>query len=219
MLTVLQHQMPDRVPRFEIWIDGLLDELGQDDPTDAYASLGQDCVMMPSQFPSGSNAWRDGVDEWGRVWQGGMYVDGMIDTEEDLERYSPPLSYAEKRFDRDHVRAIRARYPHHCLIFGTHIGPFTASYLAMGFERFFLRLVEDPAFVRRLLAVRTDLVHRGLSAGSRAWGGRARAGRRRRSRGRADDLARDVARVRPPSSSPHRGSSGRAHHLAQRREH
>jgi uroporphyrinogen decarboxylase len=156
VLAALQHQAPDRVPRFEIWIDGLLDDLGQDDPADAYVNLGQDCVMMPSQFSPGSNAWGDGVDEWGRVWRDGMYVDGMIDTEEDLERYSPPLSYAEKRFDHNQVQAVKARYPHRCLIFGTHIGPFTASYLAMGFERFFLRLVEDPAFVRRLLKGRTD---------------------------------------------------------------
>lgn len=156
VLAALQHQTPDRVPRFEIWIDGLLDDLGQDDPADAYANLGQDCVIMPSVNLPQSNAWRDGVDEWGRVWRDGMYVDGVVNTDEDLERYSPPLSYAKKRFDRDHVQAVRARYPHHCLIFGTHIGPFTASYLAMGFERFFLRLVEDPAFVHRLLKARTD---------------------------------------------------------------
>lgn len=156
VLAALAHEVPERVPRFEIWIDGLLDDLGQDDPTDAYVNLGQDGVLMPSVNLPQSNAWRDGVDEWGRVWREGMYVDGVVDTEEDLERYSPPLSCAEKRFDRAHVQAVKTRHPNHCLIFGTHIGPFTAAYLAMGFERFFLRLVEDPAFVRRLLTARTD---------------------------------------------------------------
>jgi uroporphyrinogen decarboxylase len=144
------------VPRFEIWIDALLHELGQDDPSDAYVNLGQDCVMMPSRFPHHSNAWRDGVDEWGRIWQGGMYVDGAVDTEESLRQYSPPLSYAEQRFDAERVLAVRARHPHHCLVFGTHNGPFTAGYLSMGFERFFRRLIEDPAFVHQLLAARTD---------------------------------------------------------------
>jgi uroporphyrinogen decarboxylase len=156
VFAALQHQIPDRVPRFEIWIDGLLHELGQDDPVDAYVNLGQDCVMMPSRFPPGSNAWRDGVDEWGRVWQGGTYVDGVVDTEESLEQYSPALCQAEQRFDAERVQAVRARYPHHCLIFGTHNGPLTAGYLAMGFERFFRCLVEKPTFVQRLLTARTD---------------------------------------------------------------
>ncbi len=39
--------------------------------------------------------------------------------------------------------------------YGTHIGPFTAAYMAMGLERFFLRLHDDLVFVRRLLAART----------------------------------------------------------------
>jgi hypothetical protein len=29
VFAVLQHREPDRVPSFEIWIDALLDELGQ----------------------------------------------------------------------------------------------------------------------------------------------------------------------------------------------
>jgi uroporphyrinogen decarboxylase len=79
----------------------------------------------------------------------------VVQTDADLERYSPPLRAAKERFDADEVAAVRARFPEHCLIFGTHIGPLTAGYLAMGFERFFLRLHEDPAFVHRLLAART----------------------------------------------------------------
>ena len=156
VFAVLQHQKPDRVPRFEIWIDALLAELGRNDPTSAYVSVGQDCVMMPTRTPPESNAWRSGVDEWGRVWQDGTYVDGAVDTAADLEKYSPPLGYVEKLYDDGQVRRIRELYPDHCLIFGTHIGPFTAGYMAMGFERFFLRLIEDPAFVHRLLEVRTE---------------------------------------------------------------
>jgi uroporphyrinogen decarboxylase len=144
------------VPRFEIWIDALLDGLGQDDPADAYVNLGQDCVMMPARNPPHSNAWRNGVDEWGRVWQDGMFVDGVVDTAADLEQYSPPLSYVEQLYDGERIRQVRESYPHHCLIFGAHIGPFTAGYMAMGFERFFVRLVEDPAFVGRLLEARTE---------------------------------------------------------------
>jgi uroporphyrinogen decarboxylase len=134
----------------------LLDESGPADPASAYVNLGQDCVMMPTDNPAQSNAWRDGIDEWGRVWRNGMFMDGVVETVADLERYSPPLDYVEQFFDSDRIREVRESYPDHCLIFGTHIGPFTAGYMAMGFERFFLRLVDDATFVQRLLAVRTE---------------------------------------------------------------
>jgi uroporphyrinogen decarboxylase len=155
VLAALRHQEPDRVPRFEIWIDALFDDLRQDDLVSAYVNLGQDCVMMPTLNPPESNAWRNGVDEWGRVWHDGMFVDGVVATDADLERYSPPLAYVEQLWDGDPVRGLRRVYPDHCLIYGTHIGPFTAGFMAMGFERFFVRLVDDPAFVHRLLEART----------------------------------------------------------------
>lgn len=156
VLAALQHREPDRVPRFEIWIDALLDELGQSDVPSAHVNLGQDCIMLPSHTPPGSNAWRDGLDEWGRVWKDGMFVNGVVDTEADLARYSPPLDYVDAHFDGDRADAVKGRYPDHCLIFGTHIGPFTAGFMAMGFERFFTRLIQDPAFVHRLLEARTE---------------------------------------------------------------
>jgi uroporphyrinogen decarboxylase len=155
VFAALAHKEADRVPRFEIWIDALLDELGQRDLPSTYVNLGQDGIMLPNHLPRESNAWKEGVDEWGRVWQGGMYVDGVVDTVADLEQYSPPLDYAAQMFDPDAIRRVRARYPDHCLIYGAHIGPFTAGYMAMGFERFFLRLADDPGFVHRLLEART----------------------------------------------------------------
>ncbi len=156
VLAALQRLETDRVPRFEIWIDDLLDDLGYPDSASASAALGQDCLMMPTINPPESNAWREGVDEWGRVWQEGMYVEGMVDTLADLERFSPPLEKVEEFFDADRIGETRSAHPDHCLIFGTHIGPFTAGYMAMGFEGFFLRLYDDPAFVHRLLDVRTE---------------------------------------------------------------
>jgi uroporphyrinogen decarboxylase len=112
--------------------------------------------MMPTQMPAGSNAWRDGVDEWGRIWRDGVYVSGAVDTLEDLARHTPSLDLVAQRFDAGRVRAARDAYPDHALIFGTHNGPFTAGYMAMGLERFFLRLHDDIRFVRRLLAMRTE---------------------------------------------------------------
>jgi uroporphyrinogen decarboxylase len=155
VFAALRGEEVDRVPRFEIWIDAPLHELGLDDPAAAYVSLGQDCVMMPTCNPPQSAAWRSGVDEWGRLWRDGVYVTGMVEIAADLVKYSPPVEYVEQYFDDDRVHRVQAAYPDHCVIFGTHIGPFTAGYMAMGFERFFVRLVDDPGFVQRLLDVRT----------------------------------------------------------------
>lgn len=156
VLSALQHEEPDRVPRFEIWIDALLTELGQHDQAGAYVNLGQDCIMIPGQMPPESNAWKDGTDEWGRIWKNAMYVDGAVDTDADLRTYSPPLDYADTFFDSERIREIRDTYPDHCLIYGTHVGPFMAGYMAMGFEPFFLRMAADPSFVHRLLEERTE---------------------------------------------------------------
>jgi uroporphyrinogen decarboxylase len=156
VFAALEHERPDRVPRFEIWIDAFVDELGGGDLAATYAGAGQDGILMPSQTPAQSNAWRDGVDEWGRVWQDGMYAGGVVGGRADLERYRMPPEHAELFFDRSRVAQVRARYPDHCLFYGTHAGPFTAAYMAMGFERFFTRLVDEPAFVHKLLADRTE---------------------------------------------------------------
>jgi len=170
-MAALGHREPDRVPRFEIWIDAMWGELGQSDSPNAYVSLGQDCVMMPTVSPPGSNAWETGLDEWGRVWKDGTYVDGVVATEGDLERYSHPASYVDAHFDGDQVRDIQTCYPEHCHIYGTHdIGPFSSSYMAMGFERFFLRLVDDPEFAHKLLSSRTEwsiaMCHKAVSLGA-----------------------------------------------------
>ena len=155
LFAALRHQPTDRIPRCEIWIDAFLDELGGGDPQAVYVQQGQDGIMLPSVNPPDSAAWRDGVDEFGRVWQGGFYVNGRVDTAADLERYTPPLSHLDRLFDPAHCAAVRACCPDHALLYGTHIGPFTAAYMAMGFERFFVRLADDPAFIHRLLENRT----------------------------------------------------------------
>ncbi|MEA3337372.1 MAG: uroporphyrinogen decarboxylase family protein [Chloroflexota bacterium] len=156
VLDAMAHREPERVPRFEIWIDALLPSPGQTDPLDSYVNLGQDCIMLPSKTLPGSNAWATGVDEWGRVWRDGIYLDGVVDSEQDLRRFSPSPELAGQLFDPEEIDRLKARHPDHCLIFGTHVGPFTAAYMAMGFGRFFRRLVDDPGYVDRLLAQRTE---------------------------------------------------------------
>jgi len=154
--AALNHQIPDRIPRFEVWIDALYAELGTSGPTGAYAELGQDAVLMPSQQPEESNAWKSGIDEWGRVWKNGMYSGGVVNTPADLARYSPPAAYAGRYFDPHQVDAVRDQFPDHCLFYGTHIGPFMNAYMAMGLERYCLRIGTDAAFVHALMTARTD---------------------------------------------------------------
>ncbi|MBP8108128.1 MAG: hypothetical protein KBG20_13980 [Caldilineaceae bacterium] len=154
--AVLEKKLPDRIPKFEVWIDALFDELGINDPYSAYPELGQDVVLLPSQTPTGSNAWKDGVDEFGRVWRNGMYVSGAVKTPDDLKKYTPSMAYADQFFDPQLVTDIRTRYPDHCLFYGTHIGPFMGAFLAMGLEQMFMKFAMDMPFVHAVLEARTD---------------------------------------------------------------
>lgn len=157
VLKALEHEEPDKVPRFEIWInDDMVAELGYEDTQSAHVKLGLDCVMIPTQTPTGSNYWRNGLDEWGQVWKNGIYADGAVRTEADLERYSPPIDYVNEFFDAKPVEETMARYQDHCFIYGSHIGPFTMGYMAMGFERFFKSLRQNRKLVRKLLEARAD---------------------------------------------------------------
>lgn len=156
IFAALSHEIPDRIPRFEIWIDALVEELGQEDEPSTYVNMGQDCVMMPTQSPEGSNAWKSGIDEFGRVWQEGYYTKGVVDSKVSLQRYSPPLEYALEFFDQLAVKSVQQRFPDHFHIFGTHVGPFTAAYMAMGFEAFFTTLIQNPPFIHALLDHRTS---------------------------------------------------------------
>lgn len=154
--AVLDKKIPDRVPRFEVWIDGMFDELGVSDPYRAYPELGQDAILMPSQTPPHSNAWTNGVDEFGRVWKKGMYFYGAVQTADDLKRYTPPMSYADQFFDVKRATDIRTNYPNLCFFYGTHIGPFMGTYMAMGMENMFRMFKKDMSFVHAAMEARTD---------------------------------------------------------------
>jgi len=154
VLAALELKQPDRVPLFEIWVENdIVAALGYGDIQSTYVNLGLDCVYIPYKDPFGG---ADGPDEWGRVWKRGQYMDGAIHSERDILKYSPPLNHVKDFFAPLEVERAQKRYPDHCLIFGSHIAPFTAGYMAMGLERFFLKMIEDPAFVRKLLNDRTE---------------------------------------------------------------
>ena len=154
VFAALELKQPDRVPLFEIWIDDdIVAALGYRDLQNAHFNLGLDCVYIPYNDSFGGS---DGPDEWGRIWERGQYVSGVVHTEKDLLKYSPPLNHVQDFFDPFKVEQAQNQYPDHCLIFGSHIAPFTAGYMAMGLERFFIKMVEDPVFIKKLLDDRTE---------------------------------------------------------------
>jgi uroporphyrinogen decarboxylase len=156
IFAALGRKQVDRVPRCEFWIDALLHELGQKDVETAHVNLGQDSIMMPTRGLENSNAWKNGVDEWGRTWKDGMYVNGMIKGREDFRKYSVNSSRAAECFDVDRIAKIRTDYPEYCFMYGSHLGPFMGGYMAMGFEEFFIRVIEEPDFVFGILEDRTQ---------------------------------------------------------------
>lgn len=155
VFAALSHEIPDRIPRFEIWIDAFIEELEGEDEASVYVNVGQDCVLLPRTFPESSVTWLTGIDEFGQVWEDGFYVRGVVDSYDSLDKYSPSEEYAKEFFNPAYVNQVRERYPDHCHIFAAHEGPFTAAYMAMGFESFFTRLIDDPAFIHKLLDHRT----------------------------------------------------------------
>ena len=106
-----------------------------------------------------------------------MYSDGVIETRADLAQYSPPPAYAKRFFDPQAAKKLRAKYPDHCLFFGTHVGPFMGSYMAMGLDRFCLQIGSDPAFIHTLMESRTvwckALFGRAVELGARAASSRS----------------------------------------------
>jgi len=130
--------------------------LGISNPLLAHPELGQDVVLLPSASPIGSKAWKDGVDEFGRIWSKGFYKDGALKNAADLKRFSPPVAYAKEFFSEQSVNEVRCHYPDHFPFFGTHVGPFMSTYMAMGMENMFCSLYEDLAFVEAVMDTRTE---------------------------------------------------------------
>lgn len=154
--TVLEGGQSDRVPLFEVWIDALHQELGVSNPALAHPELGQDVILLPSSSPPESNSWKNGVDEFGRAWRKGFYHDGVLKNTADLRRFSPPADYARKFFAEKAVKQALINYPDHFPFFGTHIGPFMSTYMAMGMENMFCSLYSDCAFVEAVMDTRTE---------------------------------------------------------------
>ncbi len=154
--AVLNGSTPDRIPRFEVWIDGLFEELGVSEPFYAHPETGQDVLLLPSTKPQNSAAWDNGTDEFGRVWKNGIYAGGALKTYDDLKYFTPSLKYALEFFDEKQAALAAAQHPDHFPFFGTHIGPFMGTYMAMGLSHMFRMLRNDPSLVKAVIESRTE---------------------------------------------------------------
>lgn len=157
ILKILEGKIPDRIPLFEIWIDeNMVSIFRGEDLQNTYVKLGLDCIMLPYHIPQGCNSWKDGVDEWGIKWHKGHYKDGLVKTDVDLKKYSPSLDFVDKFFDEFEIKKSQKKFLNFSFIFGSHIGPFTAAGMSMGYEQFFLDLLDRPSFIHKVLEKRTE---------------------------------------------------------------
>jgi len=158
VLTTFRFKEPDRVPLFEAWIEGeIMDLIGSGDPYKTRERLGLDCMPIAVGHPKSTNAWRTGIDEWGRIFKNHWYIGGVIKNLEDVEKYSPPLEYAESWFPSEMMRAARKKYGEtHAIYYAFHDVCFVLSYMSMGMEDFFVAAHRNRELVDALIQRSTD---------------------------------------------------------------
>ncbi|MFX1465597.1 MAG: uroporphyrinogen decarboxylase family protein [Promethearchaeota archaeon] len=158
VLTTFQFKEPDRVPLFEAWIEGvIMDAIGNGDPYETRARLGLDCMPIAVGHPKSTNAWKTGTDEWGRIFKNHWYLGGVVKTLDDIEKYSPPLEYAEEWFPTEMMNESRKIYGDtHALYYAFHDVCFVLSYMSMGMEDFFVAVHRNRELVEALIQRSTD---------------------------------------------------------------
>jgi len=158
VLTTFQFKEPDRVPLFEAWIEGvIMDAIGNGDPYETRERLGLDCMPIAVGHPKSTNAWRTGTDEWGRIFKNHWYLGGVVKTLDDVEKYSPPLEYAEEWFPTKMMKESRKIYGDtHALYYAFHDVCLVLSYMSMGMEDFFVAVHRNRELVEVLIQRSTD---------------------------------------------------------------
>ena len=160
VLTTFRFKEPDRVPLFEAWIEGEIMDIigsGDGDPYKIRERLGLDCMPIAVGHPKTTNAWRTGIDEWGRIFKDHWYLGGVVKTLDDVEKYSPPLEYAEAWFPTEMMKESRKNYGEtHALYYAFHDVCLVLSYMSMGMEEFFVAVHRNRELVDALIQRSTD---------------------------------------------------------------
>jgi uroporphyrinogen decarboxylase len=151
VLLTFEHQEPDYVPLFEAWIESEILELFNGNPYTTRIQLGMDCLPLGSH-PSNTNAYKNGIDEWGRIFKNGQYSGGLVKNHKDLERYTPSLSHAADWFPNEKVKSVKKEYgQNYALYYAWHDCSLGLSYLSMGMENFFLACYNDIDLVKAVI--------------------------------------------------------------------
>jgi uroporphyrinogen decarboxylase len=112
-------------------------------------------IPQDMQTGGGVFAGWNGIDEFGRVWKRGSYIQGALKTREDLDKYIPPLRLQE-RVPPELLQRYRDSYPDKCYTLNFHSGPFGLTMESMGLEHFFYTMYDDRELIIEALDRRTN---------------------------------------------------------------
>ena len=158
VLTTFQFKEPDRVPLFEAWIESeIVNEIGEGSPYKTREKLGLDCFPIAVGHPKTTNAWRTGIDEWGRIFKDGWYIGGVVKNLNDIEKFTPPLRYAKEWFPYEIMKEAKKKYSEtHSLYYATHDVCLGLSYMSMGLKEFLIAIYKDRELVKALIKRSTE---------------------------------------------------------------
>lgn len=176
VLCALDNRQPDRVPIFDFLYSRKLyaEVIGRvpefyngEDVMQCAAKIGYDLVVMPLGGFGGiryySTASQQYQDEWGttyhqdrvHAWPADAPVGFPLKERSDWKNFRVPDPAQAGRL-REIDIALRLGRETGIAVFGAVRGPFTATWLLFGIERFSLLLYDDPDFLAEVIAACTD---------------------------------------------------------------
>jgi uroporphyrinogen decarboxylase len=158
--ALVSGELPDRVPYLELVVDVpfIYRLLGREFPADQLVDLGQyPTTPLDLQLPVSRILHRDNVtyhlqppipaERAPGPNNSVFYQEGHVKTWEDLDRLEFPD--LDSQALRRHAREFVAQVGDYAAVFGTRLG-IPATYLAIGMERFFVMLKDDPKLVEEV---------------------------------------------------------------------
>lgn len=171
VLTTLEHEEPDRVPLTDhIYmsrsLEGVLDEPGVrvDTPKEyikVHRVLGLDLIAaFPASFPMAQVEKEIYIDDWGVRWRVvddmSWYLEGTLKTSEALENFDPP-DPNEAGWYKPTEEIVRLAGGD--LAIGAVVeGPFTRSWIPVGFQTFVRMLYGNQSAIGRFIEKVTDFL-------------------------------------------------------------